>query len=258
MTDFQTPPAAPAPAVEPAAPVVDAGAPVDDVVQDWRAKYEEEKEHRQRERNLYKPIAQKFGQMPPEQRDAIMYLAEQVVSGNNDAILDWSLTTAANVSGKPLPDLIAERVLQQGQQAQAPTQQPQFSPEEIVRQAREAALQDFRLEQQKQALTGILTAAGYDPHSHHAASIIHIAKSIAGESPEAALRQAINQYREDISANAAQILQAQQQQQAAAAVAAGQVPAAAPSGAAASAVPMENMTPRERMAARLRGQAGAS
>lgn len=257
MTDLApTPaPAAPVPEAPPAvAPVAPEGFVPKDV-------HDREVADRIRERNLYKPYAQAFAPLDPTEREALLGVAEMVRNGDIEGIVSWSLQTAENVSGKSAAELIAARqqATPTGQASTAPGV-PAAAPAapasealtaaEVQRIIAQTLQQDRTQVQQQQAnqelihkYTAQMSAEGLDVRTPEGQEVVKLCRAYDGD-----MARAIAVFRAD---------QATQQQAAAAvAAAAGQVPAPAPNGAPASAAPAPNLTPRDRVIARLSQQSG--
>jgi hypothetical protein len=234
-------------APEPAAPAAPAPAPAAPAAPDGfvsKEVYDREVADRIRERNLYKPYATAFSPLAPEQREAILGMAEMVSNNDTQGIIDWSLTTAENVSGKTHAELIAAR------QAATPTgvasvAAPATEPltadaiDSIVAKRLEADRQEAQrqagTQEQIRVFTEKMTAAGIPPQSEDGREVIEMCRAYKGDMDKALRVFAAGK------ADAA----------AAAAAAAGQTPAPAPNGAPSAAAPAAGMTPRERMMARL-------
>lgn len=248
-------PAAPAPEAPPAvAPVAPEGFVPKDV-------HDREVADRIRERNLYKPYAQAFAPLDPTEREALLGVAEMVRNGDIEGIVSWSLQTAENVSGKSAAELIAARqqATPTGQASTAPGV-PAAAPAAPASEALTAdavqriiaqTLQQDRTQVQQQAAnqqlineyTQKMTAAGVQPTSEEGREVIEICRGLRGDMDKA-LRVFALSKADQVAAGAA------------AAAAAGQVPAPAPNGAPASAAPAVNLSPRDRVIARLSQQSG--
>jgi hypothetical protein len=242
MTDVPTPEPAPAPAPAPAPTAPEGFVP--------KEVYDREVEDRKRERNLYKPYATVFAPLAPEQREAILGMAEMVGLNDTEGIIDWSLSTAENVSGKTHAELIAAR------QAATPVgtpsvaavpgeQQPVTAPgltadevRRILEEDRAKVQRQMGTQEQIRVFTEKMTAAGITPASDEGAEVIEMCRAYRGDMDKA-LR--VFKLGQQDAANAA----------AATAVAAGQTPAPAPNGTPAPNAPAEGLTHRQKVMARL-------
>jgi hypothetical protein len=249
---------APEPILETAPPPADTGEPT--TPEEWRAKYERATQAHIRERNLWKPVAQSFRDLDDGERNALFALADAVRNGDADAIVDWSLATAENVSGKGVADLIASRQSSQSMgettsissAAQRATEQPaaQLDPVDIQKMVADALVAD-RAQQARQAeqdriigeFTTQMRAGGYEPGSPAGRAIIQICRENGGD-----MGLAIQTFNSDVLAQA---------QSAARAVAgaAGQTPAPSPNGVPVGSMPVD-LSPKERMKMRLSSQNG--
>ena len=241
MTDFNP---APEPVVTDPAPAADPTAPAAPEGFVSREDFDREVQKHIKERNLWKPARQALEGLDPGSRDSILQLAQLAAAGDIDGIQEWAIGTLENVSGKPAADVIAERVLRTAdtRQQQPAQQQPEYlTREQAAELARTEARREYEQVQLKAELTGIVREAGYDLSSPAGQAIVAIARGIPGESPQNALRQAIEVFRSEI------VGQAAAQQQAAATA------AAAPSGVPASSLPAEGMSPKDRMRLRVMG-----
>ena len=222
--------------------------------EDWRVKYEREVEHRKRERNLFAPVARIIEGLHEDDRSTLTELADAIRRQDRDYLVEFGIATAENVSGKSAAELIAARQGQQGMgtpgditQRAAETQaaNPGMTEEQVARAVREALAaerEEQSAEQRKTEylahVTNTLTSAGIQPGTDDAVEVIQIARGLGGD-VERAIRvwNADRQYRTvGLAAAGAQ---------------AASLPAPAPSGAPVGAAPAPNMSPRERVVARL-------
>lgn len=253
MSDIETP-TTPPPA-EPAAPP-----PAASAEPDYKALWEQEKSERIRERNLYKPVQQMLRDLDDDAVSAISNLTELARRGDTEGIIDWSLSTAQNVSGSDLAALIARRQGTQVQTPMIPQQQAPATPAPVLQQqgipnaetqraldvetarqiAREEAAEFAKVQAAISQVTAVLDQAGYPVDSPAGQTIIHWA-NVNGKSPQ----EAIAWYNADLDARAAA-------RTAALAAAANGTPQPAPTGAPAGSSPVANMTPSQRALERLR------
>lgn len=250
MTDINTALGGAAPTPDPAAPPP-AAAPE----KDYKALYEQEVQERTKERNLYRPVQRIMQDLAEDDIAALTDLADRVRGRDVNGIVDWSLATAQNVTGaSDLAQLIAQRQNQPTGQAplgQTPTvqptaptpqqgiQQPTLDHQEVQRLVQQQLREQMALQEQRTIITNQLTDAGYPPQTAAGQTIIQYAAQNNTDIPTA-----VAWYEKDIQSVALE--RARQ-----AAGAAGSVPQPAPQGAPAPA-PAQNMTPQERVAARVR------
>lgn len=251
MTDIApdpgTPPTAPAPAPTTVAEAVD-----------WQAKYQQEVEHRRRERNLYAPVAKVFEGLPDEDRDVIAALADAVRNRDVDAVVGWSLDTTERLTGKSVADVIAARQAAAGNAptdigaAPAPQEPSQALTADQIKELTKQAIVEQAEEVQRQArvqaiverMSTQLRDSGYEPGSSEAVQIVQMARALsAADGSDPDIGKAIQVYQLAQTAQAAALSQA--------AAAAGQVPPPAPTGLAGGTAPAPDATPRERVMARL-------
>lgn len=221
----------------------DAPEPVSDTVS--RAEYDRLAADHIRERNLYKPYAQAFRGMGEAERSAILNLAGHVRSGDMDGVVDWSLSTMENLTGKTAADIIAARqAATPVGQTVAPEQAPAGpTPQQIAEMVNQQVSQQISTQRMVDSMSATMNAAGFEPSSPSGRAIITIARDLDME-PTAALQQAISMFTTDVIARA-------QQGQAAVAAAAAAVPGTAPTGAPLGAVPADGLSGRQRAMARL-------
>ena len=200
---------------------------------------------------MYRPATRLLADLDDNEREALLGLAEMVRNGDVEGITNWSLTTVENVNGKSAAELIAARQAAAGQAptniASAPDAPAPVSADEIARVVQETLEQRDQAraaEARQQALVESMSQqmrdAGYDPRSAAGQTIIRICRETQD------MGQAIEIFRNDVLATAMASATAT-------AAAAGQVPPPAPNGSAPSAVPAENLTPRQLMLNRLQG-----
>ncbi len=219
---------------------------------DWQAKYQSEVGFRQQERNLYRPAMQMLKDLSEDERAAVIGLTEAIRAGDYETVVNWSLATAENVSGRPVTELIAARQQSSGMaatadiggspQPAAPAQQQMPDIGALIAAAQEAARYEaqttVRTQQFISDYTRQMADAGFSPASAEGQEIIRLAKAYDGD-----MGRAINVFRAEQSL--------QSQAAAAAAGVAGQIPSPAPSGAPMSATPASQLSPREKMMNRI-------
>lgn len=232
---------------DPAAPVTDApsGSDVAQAVVDYQARYQEEKDGRIRERNLYRPAKQLLDGLDADQQNAMLSIAEMARTGDTDGIVAWALDTATNLSGGDLAAAIAKRQAAGTQQAAAPaTQQPAagLDPDTVARMINDTLTQRENVAQGKAFVSAELAKGGFDLDSAHGATIVRYCQQ-NGLPPA----DGVAWYKGELG----RLMQSQQAAApgAAAAVALAQ---AAPTGAPAGGAPAENMGRADRIKEHLR------
>jgi hypothetical protein len=221
-------------------------APAEPADVDWKARFEAEVQDRIKERERYKPVAQAFQNLHPDDARAIQDMVKAYASGDIDTATKWMIDNARTLAGDKF-----DAYLSPAQEA-AITQQAHvdgaaqgLTPQQ-VEQMVEQRIQQFQMSQvQKQYEAQIeqtLVQHGYQPDSPLATAAI----VAASKRPDLDLTAAIREVEEQVLAQA----QAIATQRAAAAGAMGNMP---PSGNGVPAVnnPVAGMSPRERALARL-------
>lgn len=227
-------------------------------VEEWKAKYEAEVQGRVKERNIYRPATRLLADLDDNERDALLGLAEMVRNGDAEAIANWSIQTAENVTGKSAAELIAAR---QAVAGQTPTniatavaeQQPEGASKDDIARAVQLALDEReRRDQERQGeaerharqqefvnvMSQQLRDAGFEPASAAGQTIIRMCRETQD------MPAAIEMYRKDVLATVLAGANAT-------AAAAGQVPTPAPNGSAPAMAPAADLTPRQLMLNRL-------
>lgn len=215
-----------------------------------KAVYDREVQNHIKERNLWKPVARTFQSLADEQREAILGLADAVARGDMDSVVEWSIGTVENITGKSAAEAIAARQAQAGVgqavgkgNSDAP---PAPSLDEIRELARQEALQQYQRQAVIAEINGDLRSGGYEPDTPEAYAVIRFARDNNLRIPDA-----IKAFEERLASRFA----GQSAAQVAAAQVAAGTPAPAPAGQPVGAVP-STLSPRERAIARLTGQAG--
>lgn len=200
---------APTPTATPAAP--DAEVPPAVVPYD---KYKTEIDNHVKERNLWKPYQKAFSELDQPERDAILALTDAVKAGDTESIVNWSIATAENVSGKSAAELIAARQAASPNKpidigtptttTVAPT--PALAAEDIKRLVAEAVQEDraatSRETRQREIIAGFTTklqTAGYEPSTPVGRTIISMCREMDGD-----MDAAITAFRTDVLAKATQ------------------------------------------------------
>lgn len=198
---------------------------------DFEAMYRKEVEGRIAERNLYKPAQQMLNGLTDGAKAEVLKLAQMAQAGDTQAIVDWALMTAQDVSQKDLASLIAERQTQENDD-QKP--QPGMTAQEVaemVRNETARTLQEHSVRQQGEArVRQELSALGYDLDSAAGMTIINRAVALGCD-----VGEATKWFEGDVEKTFAERARN-------AAAAAATVPGTAPNGTPAATVPD---TPRE-------------
>ena len=213
---------------------------------DWKAKYEAEVNDRMRERERYKPIAQAFQGLHPDDVQAISTFAQTFSSGDNEGAVKWMIDNARALAGDNFQNYITPA------QQTAITEQAKIdgvaqglTPDQVGKMVEER-IQAFQKQQQtemyERQISETLINHGWQPDSPLAAA----AMVAASKRPDLDLVAAIREVEEQVLSQA----QAIASQRAAAAGSMGNMP---PSGSGMAAVnnPVAGMSPREKAMARL-------
>jgi hypothetical protein len=229
-----------------AAPAGEAPAEPAETNVDWESRYRAEVQDRIKERERYKPIAQAFQGLHPDDANAIQDFVRSFAQGDNEAAVRWMVDNARTLAGDKFESYVSPA--QQAaitQQAQVEGAAQGLTPQQVENMVEER-IQQFQMAQvQKQYETQIeqtLVQHGYQPDSPLATAAI----VAASKRPDLDLQAAIREVEEQVLAQA----QAIATQRAAAASAMGNMP---PSGNGVAAVnnPVAGMSARERALARL-------
>lgn len=230
----------------PNAPVdTDAGeaAPAETNV-DWESKYRAEVQDRIKERERYKPIAQAFGNLHPDDATAIQDFVRAYASGDTETAVRWMVDNGRALAGDRFEQYISPA--QQAavtQQAQIEGAQANLTPEQVS-QLVEQRIQEFQFAQTQshyeRQIEQTLVEHGYQPDSALATAAI----VAASKRPDLDLGAAIREVEDDIlaRANAIAVRRSEAAQSMGAPVVNGVV-AVNPNGQA--------MSPRDRALARL-------
>lgn len=213
---------------------------------DWEAKYRSEVQDRIKERERYKPVAQAFQGLHPDDARAIQDMVRAYASGDTDTAARWMIDNAKTLAGDKFQTYVSpQQESYITQQAQVDGAAAGLTPDQ-VNQMVEQRLQQFQM-QQAQAhyetqIEQTLVQHGYQPDSPLATAAI----VAASKRPDLDLTAAIREVEEQVLAQA----QAIATQRAAAAGAMSNMPPVS-NGVAAVNNPVSGMSPRERALARL-------
>lgn len=211
---------------------------------DWEQRYRAEVQDRIKERERYKPIAQTFNNMHPDDAKAIQDFLSAYSSGDMETATRWMVDNARTLAGDRFNDYISPAAQQNiATQAVSDGQQAGLSPdqvEQLIEQRMQAYQQQQVQQQYERQIEETLVTHGYDPNTPLATAAIVAASKRSDLDLSAAIREL-----EDQVLTQAQTIAARR------AGAASQmgtpivngVPSVNPNG--------QNMTPRERAMARL-------
>ena len=229
-----------------AAPIGEAPAESTETNVDWESKYRTEVADRIKERERYKPVAQAFQGLHPDDARAIQDFVRAYANGDTETATKWMIDNAKTLAGDKFSSYVTpqqESLITQ--QAQVDGAAAGLTPDQVNSMV-EQRLQQFQM-QQAQAqyevqIEQTLVQHGYQPDSPLATAAI----VAASKRPDLDLAAAIREVEEQVLAQA----QAIAAQRAANAGVMGNMPPVA-SGVAAVNNPVTGMSPRERALARL-------
>lgn len=238
MTDF-----APEGVVD-ATPTGEAPADLPEENVDYKAIWEAEKQGRIKERERYKPVAQAFENLHPDDMKAISDFVRAYAAGDTDTATKWMIDNARTLAGDKWDSLVSpQQATAITQQAVADGQQAMLTPDQVqqlIDQRLAAAEQAQTVRQYEAQIEATLIQHGYEPESPLAVAAI----AAASKRPDLDLVAAIQEIEDTIVSQ----YQAVAARRAAAAQSLG---APSPNGVAAVNNPVAGMTPRERAMARL-------
>ena len=211
---------------------------------DWEQKYRAEVQDRIKERERYKPIAQTFNNMHPDDAKAIQDFLSAYSSGDIDTATKWMVDNARTLAGERFNDYISP-VAQQNiaNQAVSDGQQAGLSPEQVeqlIEQRMQAYQQQQVQQQYERQIEETLVNHGYDPNTPLATAAI----VAASKRSDLDLSAAIRELEDQVLAQAQTIASRR-------ADAASQMGTPIVNGSAAVNPNGQNLTPRERAMARL-------
>lgn len=239
MTDY-----APEAAVDAAMAEGAAESPASTNPVDWEQKYREEVQDRIKERERYKPIAQTFGNMHPDDAKAIQDFIAAYASGDTDTATRWMVDNARTLAGERWNDYLSPAQQQNiTDQAVSDARQAGLSPEqveELVEQRLNQYQQQQVQQQYERQIEETLVEHGYDPNTPLATAALVAASKRSDLDLSAAIREL-----EDQVLTQAQTIAARR------AEAATQMGTPIINGTAAVNPNGQTMTPRQRAMARL-------
>ena len=211
---------------------------------DWEQKYRAEVQDRIKERERYKPIAQTFGSMHPDDASAIQDFLSAYSSGDMETATRWMIDNARTLAGDRFNDYISPAQQQNiTNQAVSEGQQAGLSPqqvEQLVEQRLQAYQQQQIQHQYEIQIEETLVQNGYDPNTPLATAAI----VAASKRPDLDLSAAIRELEDQVLSQAQTIAsrRAEAASQMGTPIVNG-MPAVNPNG--------QNLTPRQRAMARL-------
>jgi chorismate mutase len=221
-------------------------APAEPADVDYKARWEAEVQDRQRERERYKPVAQAFQNLHPDDARAIQDFVRAYASGDTETATRWMIDNARTLAGDKFDTYVSpaqEAAI--AQQAHVDGAAQGLTPQQ-VEQMVEQRIQQFQMAQVQKGyeaqIEQTLVQHGYQPDSPLATAAI----VAASKRPDLDLTAAIREVEEQVLAQA----QAIATQRAAAASTMGNMPPVS-NGVAAINNPVSGMSPRERAMARL-------
>lgn len=236
MTDFN-----PEIAVD-TAPAEDIDTSAGDI--NWETKYRSEVADRVKERERYKPIAQTFGKMHPDDARAVQEFANAFASGDTDTAVRWMVDNAKTLAGERFDTFISpqaqavigQQAAQEGQQAGLTPQQVENLVEQRMNQYAQAQVQS----QHEHEIEETLAQHGLQPDTPLATAAI----VAASRRPDLNLSLAIKEMEDQVMAQAQQIATKRSE-------AGSQMGTPILNGQASTTFAGQNMSPRERALARL-------
>lgn len=236
MTDFN-----PEIAVD-TAPAEDIDTFAEDI--NWETKYRSEVADRVKERERYKPIAQTFAKMHPDDARAVQEFANAFAAGDTDTAVRWMVDNAKTLAGERFDTFISpqaqavigQQAVQDGQQAGLTPQQVENLVEQRMNQYAQAQVQA----QHEYEIEETLAQHGLQPDTPLATAAI----VAASRRPDLNLSLAIQEMEDQVMAQAQEIAWKR-------AEAGSQMGTPILNGQASTAFAGQNMSPRERALARL-------
>lgn len=211
---------------------------------DWEQRYRAEVQDRIKERERYKPIAQTFNNMHPDDAKAIQDFLSAYSSGDIDTATRWMVDNARTLAGDRFNDYISPAQQQNiANQAMSEGQQAGLSPDQVEQliEQRMQAYQQAQVQQQyERQIEDTLVQNGYDPNTPLATAAIVAASKRSDLDLSAAIREL-----EDQVLTQAQTIAARR------AEAASQMGTPIINGSPAVNPNGQNLTPRQRAMARL-------
>lgn len=210
----------------------------------WETKYRSEVADRVKERERYKPIAQTFAKMHPDDARAVQEFANAFAAGDTDTAVRWMVDNAKTLAGERFDTFISpqaqavigQQAVQEGQQAGLTPQQVENLVEQRMNQYAQAQVQT----QYEYQIEETLAEHGLEPDTPLATAAI----VAASRRPDLDLSMAIQEMEEQVMAQAQEIAWKRSQ-------AGSQMGTPIVNGQASTNFAGQNMSPRERALARL-------
>ena len=221
---------------------VEGSEPANDV--NWEDKYRSEVADRVKERERYKPIAQTFAKMHPDDARAVQEFANAFASGDTDTAVRWMVDNAKTLAGERFDTFISpqaqaaigQQAVQEGQSAGLTPSQVEQLVEQRMNQFAQAQVQT----QYERQIEETLAQHGLQPDTPLATAAI----VAASRRPDLDLSVAIREMEDQVLSQAQQIAAKR-------AEAGSQMGTPIVNGQASTNLAGQNMSPRERAMARL-------
>ncbi len=160
---------------------------------DWEQRYRAEVQDRIKERERYKPIAQTFNNMHPDDAKAIQDFISAYASGDTETATRWMIDNAKTLAGERWNDYLSPAQQQAvTNQAVQEAQQAGLSPqqvEQLVEQRLQAYQQQQVQQQYEKQIEETLVQHGYDPNTPLATAAIVAASKRSDLDLSAAIRE---------------------------------------------------------------------
>ncbi|CAB5222604.1 hypothetical protein UFOVP366_13 [uncultured Caudovirales phage] len=210
----------------------------------WEDKYRSEVADRVKERERYKPIAQTFAKMHPDDARAVQDFANAFASGDTDTAVRWMVDNARTLAGERFDTFISPQAqVAIGQQAVQDGQSAGLTPsqvEQLVEQRMNQFAQAQVQTQYERQIEETLAQHGLQPDTPLATAAI----VAASRRSDLDLSMAIREMEDQVLSQAQQIATKRS-------AAGSQMGTPIVNGQASTNLAGQNMTPRERAMARL-------
>jgi len=210
----------------------------------WEDKYRSEVADRVKERERYKPIAQTFAKMHPDDARAVQEFANAFASGDTDTAVRWMVDNARTLAGERFDTFISPQAQAAiGQQAIQDGQSAGLTPgqvEQLVEQRMQAFAQQQVQTQYERQIEETLAQHGLQPDTPLATAAI----VAASRRSDLDLSLAIREMEDQVLAQATQIAAKRSE-------AGSQMGTPIVNGQASTNLAGQNMSPRDRAMARL-------
>lgn len=210
----------------------------------WEDKYRSEVADRVKERERYKPIAQTFARMHPDDARAVQEFANAFAAGDTDTAVRWMVDNAKTLAGERFDTFISPQAqVAIGQQAIQDGQSAGLTPgqvEDLVEQRMQMFAQQQVQTQYERQIEETLAQHGLQPDTPLATAAI----VAASRRPDLDLSVAIREMEDQVLAQATQIAAKR-------AEAGSQMGTPIVNGQASTNFAGQNMSPRDRAMARL-------